>query len=205
VVILHEAANPYAESSTITGNGTMVAFIGASGESPTWGNSGMNASLRADNNGVAFVHNVGLRESTSSALAVTFGGTGYVTSSQISNSNQSAISISDGTLFVQNSFVGVLGFNAAAISVTAGTFEVEYSTLGTVGAGNSFAISCANGTGSSIRNSIALTITAASAAFTDPLSTFATWTTGDPLVDIDGDPRVGMNGQLDYAGADVPR
>src|SRR5690606_19658334 len=110
----------------------------------------------------------------------------------------------------------------AAVSVSSGTFNVEYSTLGTVGGGsNSSALRCPNGgAGSSIRNSIALTYSAAAeiscpnvaaegvfleasanepfndmsnwfvnfpagdfhiapnapAEFTDPLSTFATWT-----------------------------
>ena len=32
----------------------------------------------------------------------------------------------------------------------------------------------------------------------------AVWTTGDPLTDIDGDPRPAVDGTPDYAGADVP-
>jgi hypothetical protein len=32
----------------------------------------------------------------------------------------------------------------------------------------------------------------------------AQWTVGDPAVDIDGSARGGVDGQADYAGADVP-
>ena len=32
----------------------------------------------------------------------------------------------------------------------------------------------------------------------------ALWQTGDPLTDIDGDPRPAVDGTPDYAGADVP-
>jgi hypothetical protein len=198
-----------------------------------------------------FTHKIAFQESTSSALLISAGGSGYVTSCRISNSSQAAISVSDGTLFVQNSFVGIQNFNVPAVSLTSGTVEIEYSTLGTVGGGaNSSAVLCTNGGGgSSIRNSIALTFSAAPeimcagatledvfleadanepfsdtstwfadfpngdfhiadnapTAFTEPLSTFATWTAGDPLVDIDGDPRVGIDGEPDYAGADVPQ
>jgi len=38
------------------------------------------------------------------------------------------------------------------------------------------------------------------AEFTD----IATWREGDPLVDIDGDPRPNEEGASDFAGADVP-
>ncbi|NVB41992.1 hypothetical protein G6O69_29465 [Pseudenhygromyxa sp. WMMC2535] len=37
----------------------------------------------------------------------------------------------------------------------------------------------------------------------DAISTFATWTTGDPLTDIDGDLRVNVDGQPTFVGADV--
>ncbi len=30
------------------------------------------------------------------------------------------------------------------------------------------------------------------------------WQPGDPTTDIDGDPRLTADGELDYAGADVP-
>lgn len=36
------------------------------------------------------------------------------------------------------------------------------------------------------------------------IATSATWQTGDPATDIDGDPRPATDGALDYAGADVP-
>ena len=32
----------------------------------------------------------------------------------------------------------------------------------------------------------------------------ATWQSGDPLVDIDGEPRAGMDGAMEHAGADLP-
>jgi hypothetical protein len=32
----------------------------------------------------------------------------------------------------------------------------------------------------------------------------ATWQAGDPLTDIDGDPRIAIDGQTEHAGADVP-
>jgi hypothetical protein len=32
----------------------------------------------------------------------------------------------------------------------------------------------------------------------------ARWTTGDPLVDIDGEPRAGVDGTMEHAGADIP-
>ncbi len=32
----------------------------------------------------------------------------------------------------------------------------------------------------------------------------ARWTTGDPLVDIEGDPRAGVDGTMEHAGADIP-
>jgi hypothetical protein len=32
----------------------------------------------------------------------------------------------------------------------------------------------------------------------------AQWTTGDPPIDIDGDPRPAVDGTPDYAGADIP-
>jgi hypothetical protein len=35
------------------------------------------------------------------------------------------------------------------------------------------------------------------------VSTSAQWTTGDPSIDIDGDPRPNVDGTPDYAGADV--
>lgn len=37
-----------------------------------------------------------------------------------------------------------------------------------------------------------------------PHTTFATWTAGDPKVDIDGDARAATEGTPGYAGADVP-
>jgi hypothetical protein len=36
------------------------------------------------------------------------------------------------------------------------------------------------------------------------LDDIARWTTGDPLVDIDGDPRAGVDGTMEHAGADIP-
>jgi hypothetical protein len=36
------------------------------------------------------------------------------------------------------------------------------------------------------------------------INTAATWTTGDPATDIDGDPRPLTDGSPDFAGADVP-
>ncbi len=36
------------------------------------------------------------------------------------------------------------------------------------------------------------------------LSTAATWQTGDPKTDIDGDLRPTTDGTADYAGADIP-
>jgi hypothetical protein len=37
-----------------------------------------------------------------------------------------------------------------------------------------------------------------------PLTTAATWQTGDPATDIDGDARPTVDGSQDYAGADIP-
>jgi hypothetical protein len=37
-----------------------------------------------------------------------------------------------------------------------------------------------------------------------PFADAAEWSTGDPLTDIDGDPRPAIDGTPDYAGADVP-
>jgi hypothetical protein len=34
---------------------------------------------------------------------------------------------------------------------------------------------------------------------------YAVWNTGDPLTDIDGDPRPGVDGAPDFPGADVPQ
>jgi hypothetical protein len=36
------------------------------------------------------------------------------------------------------------------------------------------------------------------------LATTAQWQTGDPLTDIDGQPRPNTDGAMDYAGADLP-
>ena len=36
------------------------------------------------------------------------------------------------------------------------------------------------------------------------IGTTAVWELGDPLTDIDGDPRSAIDGIPDYAGADVP-
>jgi hypothetical protein len=246
VVILHEAANPYQESITIAENGTMVAFIGATGEIPEWQNqNAMNASLRADNGGVVFAHKIAFRGSTNSAVLVSVGGSAHLTQCRISNSAAAGVSVVGGSLFVQNSFIGTLNAGVPAVSLSAGTLEIEYSTIGAGFGANASAVVCTNGgAGSTIRNSIALNYSAAAeiacadatvenvfvdatfgedsnwfvdfangdfhiapnapAAFTEPLSTFATWTTGDPLFDIDGDARVGIDGASDYAGADVP-
>jgi hypothetical protein len=246
VVVLHEAAGPYYESITVAGNGTMVAFIGAAGEKPVWQNQdAANASLRADNGAAVYAHSVAFRSSTNSAVVVSLGGKASLTLCRISGSDLAAVSVSDGTLFVQNSFVGVQAIGVPAVSLSAGTLKIEYSTIGAGFGGNASAVVCTNGgAGSTIRNSIALNYSAAAeiacanatvenvfvdatfdedsnwfvdfangdfhiapnapTTFTEPLSTFATWTTGDPLFDIDGDARVGIDGASDYAGADVP-
>jgi hypothetical protein len=34
--------------------------------------------------------------------------------------------------------------------------------------------------------------------------TAARWSTGDPLVDIEGDARVAVDGEMEAAGADIP-
>jgi hypothetical protein len=249
VVFLHEAAGPYNESITVDGNASVVAFIAAEGEAPVWRN-GLGASLRADLNGTVFAHNILFQNSTNSVLLLSAGGVGHVTSCQMSNSAAAAISVSDGTLFMQNSFVGVQNVGIPAISVTAGTFDLEYSTLGAGFGASAIALSCVNGAGSTIRNSIALNFSAspaiscpsltqdgvfaegdADATFDDqsqwfadfangdfhidilaappefvtPASTFATWSAGDPTMDIDGDPRPNVEGQAGYVGADVPQ
>jgi hypothetical protein len=36
------------------------------------------------------------------------------------------------------------------------------------------------------------------------INTGATWMTGDPTADIDGDPRPSTDGSPDVAGADIP-
>jgi len=82
------------------------------------------------------------------------GGSAWIEQSKIVNNTGGGIVVEGGgTLMLENSFVGGLASDVPTVIVNDGSFNIVYSTIGATAVGTT-ALECADGTGSSIRNSI---------------------------------------------------
>jgi hypothetical protein len=177
------------------------------------------------------------------------GGTATIRRSKIVKNTAGDIVVQGGGMLVlENSFVGGDVNDVAAVQVTDGNASILYSTLGG-GYGEAKALTCEEGTSTTVRNSLlvartdqdelvcpgaSLSTSAVEMAnvpgttslgpmpantsqwftgygdgefFLAPshpsaIATAATWKTGDPATDINGDSRPTTDDSVDYAGAD---
>jgi hypothetical protein len=243
--VLHEIGGQieYGETTTVS---KPIAIFGAIGELPRIRAAGANPALTVTADGVLIFVGVQVQSGQSTGITIE-GGSAWIESSRIVNNTGGGIVVNGGgTLVLTNSFVGGSA-DSPALSVSDGTFELRYATLGLPAVLGGAALDCADGSLSSVRNSLItsthadpevdcpnLTITGSALEMsqgdnvalgnlvvgwfdgylagdfhlsgTHPaaINTAATWQTGDPTIDIDGDARPDSNGAADVAGADVP-
>jgi hypothetical protein len=180
----------------------------------------------AINGGQAWVEQAKITNNAGGGIIVDGGGTLVLDNSFVGGgnvANRAAIDIVDGTLQMNFTTVGSgFGTSAALRCTDGGATTVQNSLL--VSASDADEVQCV---GASVTDS-ALEMSMGNNTALGPLmggwfvdydsgdfhlvpnmypvaiDTAATWQTGDPSTDIDGDPRPTQDGSPDFAGADVP-
>ena len=129
-------------------------------ELPTLQGFNMAPALTVSPSGDLFMRNMVISGTlnTQPGILVNSGGAWVEQSRIVNNTGGGIVVDGGGTLVIENSFVG--GGNVTgvrAVDVVNGTVDVTYSTLGAGFGSGAAGLLCADGTGSSIRNSIVLT------------------------------------------------
>ncbi|MCA9698251.1 MAG: hypothetical protein KC431_12055 [Myxococcales bacterium] len=182
-----------------------------------------NSAVTASLGGTGFVTNSTFANSTQAAIVVS-DGTMHVRNSFVGvQASVPAISMSSGTLDIAYStIIGGTSLNSPGISCTGGSGNVRNSIILT--SGNAAEINNCAGLNTSegafleadapaAFNELStwfvdvpnadFHLTGTPANVFDAIATFATWNTGDPTTDIDGDPRMSTDGTMDFVGADA--
>jgi len=154
VIIVHEVGGDpliYLESNTISFS---TAIFAASGESPVVRGS-VAAALTVSSSGRLFLRGISIDNTADGHVGLSItGGQAWIEQSRIVNNSGGGIIVDGGgSLFIQNSFVG--GSNSApAIDLQDGDISVLYSTLGLPPSLGGPALSCNDGSSSTLRNSL---------------------------------------------------
>jgi hypothetical protein len=154
VIILHEREgmdNPYAESNAIA---IAAAILAASGEAPKVSGFNANPSFTVTPSGAFFVRGLRVASNTGDAGMLINGGSAWIERSEIVNNTGGGIVVDgSGMLMLENSFVGGDINDQSAINIVNGAAEIKYVTVA-AGFGAATSITCANGAGVTIRNSL---------------------------------------------------
>ena len=158
-VILHEKTAPAYIEATFTNNNDYVAVLAAPGEAPVMTGTNMNPAMTVEAGVTVYMTGISASGTQGGEGLVISGGSARVEKCRIVNNTGGGIMVDGGgTLVLENSFVG--GGNVTgvrAVDVINGTVDIAYSTLGAGFGSGAAGLICADGTGSSIRNSIVLT------------------------------------------------
>jgi hypothetical protein len=147
---------PYTESVLITGE-RYVAILAAPTEEPVVTGTGGNPSLRVEGAATLYLRGVSASgtQNTGRGLEV-HGARAVVQQCTLVGNTGGGIHLdADASLWLENSFVGGPAADVPLIALNGGTMHILYSTVGAT-ALSTTAMECADGTGSTVRNSIVL-------------------------------------------------
>ncbi|PRQ03828.1 hypothetical protein ENSA5_11970 [Enhygromyxa salina] len=188
LIILHERAglDPYEESNEVD---STIAIFAAEGERPILEGTGDPGvvPIAVTDSGVLYLRGVEIAGTQNDGRGLDIdGGQAWVEQCRIVNNNGGGVRVDDGgTLSIANSFVGGATFNEVAIEVVEGAASVVYTTLA-AGSGDSRAFVCTEGSDSTIRNSIVVSLVEQAEIDCPNLDLVDTLTEASSGVDFDG-------------------
>ena len=152
-LVFHEAN--YAPESIVIDTNGYVAIVAAPGENPTVTGNGGNPSFTIHGGSTLYLARVSASGTQNGGRGVLIdGGSAWVQRCKVVNNSGGGIVVDGGgNLVLDNSFVGGDISDVVALAMTSGTLEANYVTLG-AGFGTSAALTCADGVGKAVRNSL---------------------------------------------------
>jgi len=152
LIILHELFEEAAyQEDTVVMN--TIALFAADGELPRLQGVNNNPAITVGASGTLFMRGVRISGTAVEGFRVS-GGSAWIDQGWIVNNSGGGIVVAGGGMCrVTNSFVGGDVSDRDAVSVTGGSAEVVYTTM-LAGFGTSSALSCDDGSGTSVRNSL---------------------------------------------------
>lgn len=151
--MIHEQAggDPYTEALNVQG---AFALFGAPGETPILQGTNNSPAITVAAAGTLFARGLTISgtPNTKQGLLVS-GGQAWVAGCSIVNNTGGGIAMSGGSLTLTNSFIGGDVSDQLAVEVTSGTVDIRYATIA-AGFGAAAALSCTDGSTTSVRNSL---------------------------------------------------
>lgn len=153
-IILHELAGLSYQESVVV-DGVTVAILAAQGESPVLVGTGGNPGFTVTADARLYMRGVSASETPMGGRGLEVdGGQAYLQQCRVVNNGGGGISVTaGGHLVLENSYVGGDVSDRVALAMDGGTLEASYVTFA-AGFGNSAALTCADGAGKSVRNSL---------------------------------------------------